>query len=152
MTKDNNNRSIKFYSVTHEFGEFSNFALYPIKLKKKTWQTSEHYFQAMKFESSKDQASVQKAKTPMEAARKGRDRKKKLRKNWESSKDHVMYEAVLAKFTQHEDLKTLLLSTGDSKIIEDTEDDSYWGNGSDGKGKNMLGRILMRVRSELSKD
>ncbi len=27
--------------------------------------------------------------------------------------------------------------------------DSYWGDGGDGSGKNMLGKILMRVRDEL---
>ena len=40
---------IQFYSTTGEYGAFSNFARYPIKLKGKLWPTSEHYFQAMKF-------------------------------------------------------------------------------------------------------
>ncbi|VAW71515.1 Uncharacterized protein COG3236 [hydrothermal vent metagenome] len=142
---------IKFYSVNDEYGEFSNFALYPIKLKRKVWPTSEHYFQAMKFESSVDQAAIRKSNTPMLAAMKGRDRKRKLKRHWNSSKDNVMFEAVLAKFTQHEDLKRLLLSTGTAKLIEHTHNDSYWGDGGDGKGKNRLGQILMRVRSSLSK-
>ncbi len=43
---------IKFYNVSDKFGEFSNFAAHPIKLKGKKWPTSEHYFQAMKFESA----------------------------------------------------------------------------------------------------
>ena len=127
---------IKFYSVTDEYGEFSNFAAYPIKLKGKKWPTSEHYFQAMKFESAKDQKDMLSAKTPMEAARKGRDRKRKLKRSWESMKDNVMREAVLAKFSQHNDLKELLLSTGDAKLIEHTENDDYWGDGGNGKGKN----------------
>jgi N-glycosidase YbiA len=141
---------IKFYSVADEYGEFSNFAAYPIKLKGKTWPTSEHYFQAMKFESSKDQKDIFGAKTPMEAARKGRDRKRKLKRSWESIKDNVMREAVLAKFSQHNDLKELLLSTGDAKLIEHTENDDYWGDGGNGKGKNMLGRILMSIRDKLA--
>lgn len=28
-------------------------------------------------------------------------------------------------------------------------DDDYWGDGGDGSGKNMLGRILMQVRESL---
>ena len=60
-----------------------------------------------------------------------------------------MYDAVYAKFTQHEELKELLLSTGDTKLIEHTENDAYWGDGGDGKGKNKLGLILMKVRSAL---
>ena len=60
-----------------------------------------------------------------------------------------MLEAVRAKFSQHEDLKLILLGTGDAKLIEHTENDSYWGDGGDGSGKNRLGQILMQVRVEL---
>ena len=142
-------KTIKFYSTADEYGEFSNFAPFPIKLKKKLWPTSEHYFQAMKFQDAKDQNEIQKAKTPMEAARKGRDRKRKLRRDWESVKEQVMRDAVLAKFTQHPELAELLLSTNDAVIIEHTENDDYWGDGGDGKGKNRLGHILMSVREQL---
>jgi hypothetical protein len=141
--------SIFFYSVGDEFGEFSNFAPYPIKLKGKVWPTSEHYFQAMKFDSPKDQEIVRKASTPMEAARKGRDRKRKLHKNWESMKENVMREALLAKFTQHSELKALLLSTQESKLVEHTQNDAYWSNGGNGKGKNRLGHLLMEIRKKL---
>ena len=60
-----------------------------------------------------------------------------------------MLEAVRAKFTQHEDLRAILLGTGNAKLVEHTENDSYWGDGGDGSGKNRLGQILMRVRDEL---
>ena len=85
----------------------------------------------------------------MLAARMGRDRKKKLRSDWESVKDPITTTAVRAKFTQHADLKKILLATGGAKLVEHTENDDYWGDGGDGSGKNMLGQILMRVRSEL---
>ena len=67
----------------------------------------------------------------------------------ETVKVEVMRTAVRSKFTQHENLRALLLSTGDAKLLEHTENDSYWGDGGDGSGKNMLGKILMRVRDEL---
>lgn len=60
-----------------------------------------------------------------------------------------MYEAVYAKFTQHDELKKLLLSTGYAILIEHTPHDKYWGGGGDGSGKNKLGKILMKVRNEL---
>ena len=141
--------AIKFYSTTDEYGEFSNFAFYPIRMGKKTWPTSEHYFQAMKFKDKSEQEEIRKAKSPMLAARMGRDRKRKLRRDWESAKVNVMREAVLAKFTQHEELQQLLLATGEAKIIEHTANDNYWGDGGDGKGRNMLGQILMNVRKKL---
>jgi ribA/ribD-fused uncharacterized protein len=85
----------------------------------------------------------------MIAARLGRDRSAKLRRNWESIKVQVMTEAVLAKFSQHEDLRTLLLATDDALLVEHTDNDAYWGDGGDGSGKNMLGQVLMRVRDQL---
>ncbi len=141
--------TINFYHLGEPYGEFSNFARFPIKLDGKTWPTSEHYFQAMKFLDDANRAEVRGAKTPAGAARLGRDRSKPLRRDWESVKDNVMRQAVLAKFTQHEDLRKLLLETGDAKLVEHTENDDYWGDAGDGSGKNMLGRILMEVRGQL---
>ncbi len=140
---------VNFYSVSDEFGEFSNFAAYPITLDGERWPTSEHYFQAQKFENEAYRAKIRKANSPMLAARLGRDRKQKLRREWESVKVGVMRTAVTAKFTQHRELRALLLSTGEAKLVEHTENDDYWGDGWDGSGKNMLGRILMQVREAL---
>ena len=140
---------IRFYSVGDEFGEFSNFAAYPIKLDGAVWPTSEHYFQAQKFKDPRIQAKIRKAKTPMIAARMGRDRSKPLRRDWESVKVQVMDKALRAKFTQHTELAELLLSTGDEPLVEHTSNDAYWGDGGDGSGKNKLGHSLMRLREAL---
>lgn len=92
---------------------------------------------------------VRRAKSPMIAARLRRSRKKKLRRDWNSSRVEVMRRALRAKFDQHDDLRTLLLSTGEAKLVEHTENDAFWGDGGDGSGQNMLGRLLMEVRAEL---
>jgi ribA/ribD-fused uncharacterized protein len=63
-----------------------------------------------------------------------------------------MYDALMAKFTQNEDAKQVLLSTGDNTLIEDSPVDWYWGCGANGKGKNRLGILLMRLRDELRKE
>ena len=143
---------INFYHSNEPYGEFSNFARYPITLGGKTWRTSEHYFQAQKYAGTPREEEIRQAKTPSEAARLGRDRKVSLRRDWESVKDAIMREAVLAKFTQHDDLRELLLSTGDATLVEHTENDSYWGDGGDGSGKNRLGQLLMELRAELRRD
>ena len=85
----------------------------------------------------------------MIAARMGRSRKRPLRPDWEEVKDDIMRQAVLAKFSQHADLEALLLGTGDAQLIEHTKNDRYWGDGGDGRGKNMLGKILMEVREKM---
>lgn len=143
---------IYFYSTRGEYGAFSNFAAYPIALKGKRWPTSEHYFQAQKFAGTEHEGEVLRANSPTIAARIGRDRKRPLRKDWESVKVDLMREAVRAKFRQHDDLRELLLGTGDATLVEHTTNDAYWGDGGDGRGKNMLGRILMEIREELRND
>ena len=72
----------------------------------------------------------------------------KLRPGWEQVKDNVMYEVVKSKFSiKH--LEEMLLATGYSELIEGNFwNDTYWGM-CKGKGKNMLGKILMKVREEL---
>jgi ribA/ribD-fused uncharacterized protein len=140
---------VKFYSAGDEYGCFSNFSAHPVRIGGKLWPTTEHYFQAQKFKEVEYREKIRKANSPMIAARMGRDRKKPLRRDWESVKVGVMRDAIRAKFTQHADLREILLSTGDARIVEHTERDSYWGDGGDGSGKNMLGRILMEIRDEL---
>jgi len=140
---------VNFYRVSDEYGEFSNFAPYPIRLDGELWPTSEHYFQAQKFEDPAYRQKVRKAAGPFKAAQLGRDRKVKLRRDWESVKANVMHKALAAKFSQHGELRTLLLGTGDARLVEHTENDSYWGDGGNGKGRNMLGQLLMRVRTDL---
>ena len=64
--------------------------------------------------------------------------------------NRIMHEAVLAKFTQHAELRATLLSSGNATIVEQTEKDRYWGDDDgDGSGRNRLGQILMQVREEL---
>jgi ribA/ribD-fused uncharacterized protein len=140
---------INFYRVADDYGEFSNFALYPIQLDGKRWPTSEHYFQAQKFEDAAYCERIRKTPSPWQAAQLGRDRKMKLRRDWESVKVGIMHQALVAKFTQHEALSTLLLGSGDATLVEHTENDAYWGDGGNGRGRNMLGQLLIRVREEL---
>lgn len=86
----------------------------------------------------------------MVAARLGRSRAQAIRKDWEQVKDELMKQALLAKFSQNEEIRKVLLSTGDAHLVEHTKNDRYWGDGGDGSGKNRLGAILMEVREMLA--
>lgn len=143
--------TVKFWSTRGEYGPFSNFSRHPVTIGKKKYRTTEHFYQAQKFvkTDSLHANKIAKAPRPREAADMGRDRSKKLRKDWESVKVGIMRQALRAKAAQNPSVKELLLSTGDSKIVEDSPKDWYWGCGSDGKGKNMLGRLWMEVREEI---
>jgi N-glycosidase YbiA len=64
-------------------------------------------------------------------------------------KEQFMYDGLKFKFTQHEELRKMLLDTKDSKLVEHTNNDKYWADGGDGSGKNRLGTLLMKLRDEL---
>lgn len=140
---------IWFYGTHDAYGAFSNFARYSITLRGKVWPTTEHYFQAQKFAGTAYEGAILHAVSPTIAARLGRSRAYPLRADWEEVKDKIMLDALRAKFTQHTELRELLLSTGDARLVEHTTNDRYWADGGDGSGKNRLGVLLMRVRDEL---
>lgn len=144
--------TIYFYKVSDPYGCFSNFSLHPIQMEGLPWQTVEHYYQAQKFVGTENECLVQcirDAQTPMDAAKIGRDRTLKLRSDWEQVKQQVMWQGVLTKFMTHPDIQDILLSTGEELIVEDSPTDYYWGCGEDKTGQNQLGKILMKVRSEI---
>jgi len=139
---------ILFYSKSIEYSDFSNFANFPIIINNKIWPTNEHYFQAMKFEGSEREETIRLCKSPSIAKKLGKGGN--LRSDWEEIKINIMYIALKTKFTQHENLKSLLINTGNRELIERSLTDNFWGNGKNGKGANNLGKLLMRVRSELN--
>jgi predicted NAD-dependent protein-ADP-ribosyltransferase YbiA (DUF1768 family) len=55
-----------------------------------------------------------------------------------------MYQADLARFTQHADLP----ATGDAQIVEHKGKNASRDDGGDSPGMNRFGQILMRVREE----
>ncbi len=57
-----------------------------------------------------------------------------------------MEMGLRAKFSENSDLRDMLHATGMAKIVEHTNEDSYWGDGGDGSGHNYLGKLLMKVR------
>jgi hypothetical protein len=102
------------------------------------WPTAEHYFQAQKFAGTEYAEHVARARTPKEAAARGRSRAVPLRPDWEAVKDGVMRAAVRRKFEAHADIRAVLLGTGDEDLVENAPGDYYWGCGADGSGRNML--------------
>jgi N-glycosidase YbiA len=140
---------VYFYTTTDAYGCFSNFSRHGFELSGRFWPTAEHYFQAQKFAGTEYAEHVSRARTPKEAAERGRSRSVPLRPDWEEVKDDVMRAAVMKKFETHADIRAELLGTGDEELVENAPGDYYWGCGADGSGHNMLGQILMEVREAL---
>ncbi len=131
-------------------------------------KTVEHYFQAQKFAartgaSSHDEKMRTRIRGQIVAAATAGETKNLALKDrdvavpwetWKTARIGVMYTGVYAKFSQDDDLKAMLLATGNAQLIETmppTRYDTFWGV-KDDTGANMLGQILMRVREDLRDD
>lgn len=146
-----------FYERNNPYYEFTNFYAPQggIEIDDKVWPTTEHYYQAMKFEDPALQEQVRLLATPREAFKftKTRQNRPKIRSDWGIINLDVMRKAVLAKFSNNPKLKALLLDTGDAVLVEDAgPNDFFYGAGDDCNGENYLGRILMETREKLGGD
>lgn len=132
----------------------SNFTFSPFVLHGKSYDTVEHYFQSMKTTDLNSRESIRKSGHPRFAKKFGRQ--VHLREDWEKIKYSVMYMAVKAKFEQNPNLAELLKATAPAYLIEgNTWHDNIWGDCRCSKckgimGQNLLGKILMRIRDEIS--
>lgn len=129
-----------------EFYFLSNFYESDVTYGGITYRNNEAAFQAQKTTNKFIRMKFHQL-NPSDAKKLGRQ--VQLREDWEQIKDQVMYEICKAKFEQNLDLRAKLLATGDEILVEgNTWRDRIWG-AVHGVGENRLGRILMRVRSEL---
>jgi ribA/ribD-fused uncharacterized protein len=141
---------LDFYREEDAYGEFSNFAAFPIFVDGEWWPTSEHYFQTQKYQTEALRDWVHYAPSPMEAANRGRNPKIPKRDDWEDVKDGLMEKALLDKYSRYPNLKKLLILTGHSQIFEHTVNDCYWADCGNRTGKNHLGLLLMKIRDSFS--
>jgi len=135
-----------------KYSFLSNFAAADVELDGKIYRTVEHAYQAAKTCDPFIRFEIRTQPTPADARRLGR--KVKLRDDWESRRLQVMRDLLYKKF-QRADLKELLLSTGDSELVEGNYwHDNYWGSCECFKcstclHQNHLGKLLMEVRTQL---
>ena len=130
-----------------DFRFLSNFFPSPIEFDRILFPTVEHAYQAAKSDDRADRKMIAALPSPGSAKRAGG--KLVLREGWNEHKVDVMAELLRLKFTNHPDLRDLLLATGECSLVEaNTWGDKYWGV-CGGAGENHLGRLLMQVREEL---
>lgn len=124
---------------------FSNFTTHKLTINNYTFPTAEAAIQAYKNLDDLDYVNRQtQARNPVISKSMGR--KVLLRDDWIYVCDESMYQILLCKFNQHPELKYNLINTGLRPIIQHTRGDNFWGDGGDGKGRNKLGKALMRLR------
>lgn len=145
---------------------FSNF--YPCKFTfmDNEFSSSEQAFMACKAAEFGDQEAlvqIMAAKAPLTAKRLGRKVRGFTNERWDAVREQHMFDVCFAKFSQNADLRALLLETGETVLGEASPRDHVWGIGmgasnpdakdpSKWRGRNLLGKTLMRVRDALRED
>lgn len=145
---------VRFYRASEKpYGAFSNLYRREIEFEGEKFATSEHAYQAGKARKPEVRKWLMEAPSPALLAMAAHGLYVwDINSDWSKIKFDRMKRVLQAKFTQHEDLKQLLLSTGTARLVESATVDNavnrLWGE-VDGVGKNKLGELLMEVRAEL---
>lgn len=127
------------------------------------YRTAEHFMMAQKarlFGDSKALSAILHAESPALAKKIGRTVNGFSEAAWLDARWEIVVEGNLLKFSQHPDLKSFLLRTGDRILVEASPFDPIWGiglassdagieNPAQRKGLNLLGFALMEIRAQL---
>lgn len=116
------------------------------------------YHKALTFDDKDTALEVLGTKCPKECKSLGRKVKNFNNDKWDLVKYHIVASACYLKFNQNEEIRKILLSTGDLELVEASPYDRIWGIGFfanealqnvDKWGANLLGKCLMEAREIL---
>ena len=158
VTSQSNEEVFAFFG---ELNPLSNFHPCKFTLEGETFNSSEQYIQWTKAKYCGDKIAMDRILNCEDAAdckEVSRDITNLNRKDWIESAETLCFEGIQAKFLQNEHLMEKLLDTGEKTLVEASYDEA-WGTGqhlgsrdclteSKWKTTGILGRILMRIRSE----
>jgi len=136
--------------IENRLMDLSPFSAHQIEIWGETFATFEHAYQAARLKQGPEREAVKNTKSPLDAWREGQKYKNRndlLVENYD--KDAVVEELFRAKLAQHPDLAKVLMATGTRELLKVYPTDYYWGTGEDGTGENKMGKIWMKIRSEL---
>ena len=142
---------IFFNSGVFGYSWLSNFYSVPITFEGFEYASVEHAYQAAKFAEPKTRKMFRAPMTAAGAKKLARQLRGELRDDWSAVKVGIMTDLLRQKFSKS-DFKEKLLATGEAELIELAPWDGFWGNGKDGKGMNVMGKILMEIRGEIMGD
>jgi putative DNA methylase len=125
---------------------------YPLVVNGVRILSSEALYQACRFPHLPDvQRKIIAQSSPMTAKMVGKPYRRDSRADWDRFRTRIMRWCLRVKLAQnYPAFSTLLLSTGDRPIVEESRKDDFWGAKRDPSGvligNNVLGRLLMELR------
>lgn len=156
---------IGFHNPSEDYGFLSNWYLSDFQIDGITFTSMEQYMMYKKAVCFKDENianQILAEKNVVKIKELGRLVSGYDEHIWNGVRQIIIYEGLLAKFSQNEFLKGRLLDTKNSILAECAVKDRIWGIGlsltdpkrlipSEWKGQNLLGYVLMMVRGRLKK-
>lgn len=130
---------------------FSSFAPFQMEWRDKTYATAEHAYQAAHFFDTNPELAekIRLCRSPEETFDLANQNAELEDPHWKDKRLSIMEEILRCKLEQHELIAETLRKTGNLEIVEMNDNDSFWGWGSDHQGRNELGKLWMKLRSEL---
>lgn len=154
---------IGFHNSDEEYGFLSNWYLSDFIVDGIHFSSLEQYMMYQKAVHFQDEITASKILSTTDVAeikQLGRQVSGYDENMWNGIRQIVVYEGLLAKFSQNNELRKLLKDTGNAILAECAVKDTIWGIGlsmkdpnrfdrSKWKGQNLLGYSLMMVRDKL---
>lgn len=141
-------------SFTGDYFFLSNFYPCSVAYQGITFPSSEHAYVAAKTDDFELRYEIAKLETPGKAKKFGRELK--LKDGWDLQKLAIMRTILENKFDMFRsdhDLSSRLASTKPHILIEGNSwGDKYWGQSPLGVGRNELGKLLMLIRDDISRN
>ena len=159
----NTQQIIGFHNPDEEYGYLSNWYRSDFEKDGIRFSSMEQYMMYQKALCFRDEtvaAEILKTDDVGHIKELGRQVSHSDESRWNGMRQILVYEGLLAKFAQNEDLKAQLKSTGDAILAECAVKDRIWGIGLSMKdpdrldvkkwhGTNLLGYALMIVRERV---
>ena len=157
------NNVVCFHNPDEENGYLSNWYLSNFKVNEIEYSSMEQYMMYQKaifFKDYKIAEDILKTDNVAEIKTLGRKVSNYDDHMWNGVRQIIIYEGLLEKFLQNEELKKEILSTKDAVLAECAVKDTIWGIGlsmkdenrfdkSRWRGTNLLGYALMLVRTKI---
>lgn len=131
--------------------DLSPFSAHEVTLDGVVYKTAEHAYHALRV-VAEVRPEIEAASCPLDAWRLAQGCKEKGQILEDYDKDALMEKIFRAKLEQHLDIEKVLRATKERELLKVFDADYYWGTGDDDSGENKMGKLWMKLRSELQTD